>query len=135
MEYFTGKSVLKGIAVGKMKYCRERKKRVVQLNVSDVQLETGRFKEALGEAAKVLESLYEKALREAGKEDAMILKAHSMILEDGNYLDFIKNIICTQRVNAEYAVAAACDHFAGLFLEMEDESLKARAADVEDISW
>ena len=57
-----------------------------------------------------------------------------MMLDDEDYLDSIDNIIRTENVNAEYAVATTGDNFADMFAQMDDDYMKARAADVKDIS-
>ena len=51
---------------------------------------------------------------------------HQIMLEDEDYLDAVQNIIDTQKVNAEYAVAVTGDNFAQMFAAMEDEYSAAR---------
>lgn len=78
--------------------------------------------------------LYEKALKEVGESGAQIFEVHQMMLEDDDYNDSVKNIIETQMVNAEYAVATTGDNFAAMFASMDDEYFQARAVDMKDIS-
>jgi len=56
-----------------------------------------------------------------------------MVMDD-DYNESIENIIRSQGVNAEYAVAVTSDNFSQMFSAMEDEYMHARAADVRDIS-
>lgn len=129
-----GKSVLKGIAIGKI-YLYEKQEYVLeQKQVADAEAEVARFEAAKETAIGQLDDLYEKALAEAGEEQAMIFDVHKMMLDDGDYLDAITGLIRSEKVNAEYAVHTTEEQFAAVFASMDDEYMKARSADVKDIS-
>lgn len=129
-----GKSVLKGIAIGKI-YLYEKQEYVLeQKQVADAEAEVDRFEAAKETAIGQLDDLYEKALAEAGEEQAMIFDVHKMMLDDGDYLDAITGLIRSEKVNAEYAVHTTGEQFAAVFASMDDEYMKARSADVKDIS-
>lgn len=129
-----GKSVLKGIAIGKI-YLYEKQEYVLeQKQVADAEAEVARFEAAKETAIGQLNDLYEKALAEAGEEQAMIFDVHKMMLDDGDYLDAITGLIRSEKVNAEYAVHTTGEQFAAVFASMDDEYMKARSADVKDIS-
>ena len=129
-----GKSVLKGIAIGKI-YLYEKQEYVLeQKQVADAEAEVARFEAAKETAIGQLDDLYEKALAEAGEEQAMIFDVHKMMLDDGDYLDAITGLIRSEKVNAEYAVHTTGEQFAAVFASMDDEYMKARSADVKDIS-
>ena len=129
-----GKSVLKGIAIGKI-YLYEKQEYVLeQKRVADAEAEVARFEAAKETAIGQLDDLYEKALAEAGEEQAMIFDVHKMMLDDGDYLDAITGLIRSEKVNAEYAVHTTGEQFAAVFASMDDEYMKARSADVKDIS-
>ncbi len=133
MEKYTGKSVLKGIAVGKI-YCYKKKNYTLEkTEVSDKKAEAGRFEEALEAAKEQLTALYEEALETVGEERAMIFEIHRMMLEDEDYLDTVRTAI-GEGTNAEYAVNSAKEKYADLFASMDDEYMQARAADIRDIS-
>lgn len=134
MEIFVGKSIFKGIAIGKIRFYQKGQQQVKRSKIIDTEAEIARFEKAKETAIVQLKQLYEKALKEVGEANAMIFDVHAMMLEDGDYLDSIKNIISTQEINAEYAVASTGDNFAAMFAEMDDDYMKARAADVKDIS-
>ena len=134
MEIYKGKSILKGIAIGKVLFYQKEEQSVKREKIEDVELELERYRAASKEAVRQLREIYEKAVREVGEVNAAIFEVHAMMLEDGDYVDSIVNIIETQRVNAEFAVAAAGDNFSRMFAEMEDEYFRSRAADVKDIS-
>lgn len=129
-----GKSVLKGIAIGKI-YLYEKQEYVLeQKRVADAEAEVARFEAAKETAIGQLDDLYEKALAEAGEEQAMIFDVHKMMLDDGDYLDAITGLIRSEKVNAEYAVHTTGEQFAAVFASMDDDYMKARSADVKDIS-
>lgn len=129
-----GKSVLKGIAIGKI-YLYEKQEYILeQKQVADAEAEVARFEAAKETAIGQLDDLYEKALAEAGEEQAMIFDVHKMMLDDGDYLDAITGLIRSEKVNAEYAVHTTGEQFAAVFASMDDEYMKARSADVKDIS-
>ena len=129
-----GKPVYGGIAIGRIKFFEKEENVVNRKSISDVEGEIERYEKARDTAITQLNELYEKALVKVGEENAEIFNVHAMMLEDEDYEDSIRNIICTQKVNAEYAIAATGDNFAEMFANMEDEYFKARSADVKDIS-
>ncbi len=134
MIVLEGKSVYKGIAIGSMKYYKKAEIDEKVYQISDTEAEQNRFEIGRQKAMEQLEELYKKALQEIGSEEAMILQAHQLLLQDTEYLSYIKKIITEQRYNAEYAVRSASDYFAEIFSSMEDDYMKERAADIKDIS-
>ncbi|HJA93646.1 MAG TPA: phosphoenolpyruvate--protein phosphotransferase [Candidatus Eisenbergiella merdipullorum] len=130
----SGKSVLKGIAAGKIYLYRKKEFVLTQDKVEDADAEIKRFEEARQKACGQLEALYQKAVKEAGEEQAMIFDVHRMMLDDGDYLDAIRQKIRDAKVNAAYAVSTTGDEFAEMFASMDDDYMKARSADVLDIS-
>ncbi len=129
-----GKSVFSGIAIGRIALLEHGDNQVKRAKIEDVEAEVARF-EAAKETAKVqLQELYDKALKEVGEVNAAIFEVHGMMLEDLDYVESIVNIIRTQELNAEYAVATTGDNFSEMFAAMDDDYMKARAADVKDIS-
>ena len=130
----TGKSVFGGIAIGKLAIFAKAYHQVNREKIEDPQAEIRRFEEAKEEAKTQLGLLYEKALKEVGEVNAAIFEVHQMMLEDLDYVEAITNMIESQMVSAEYAVATTGDNFSAVFAEMDDDYMKARAADVKDIS-
>ena len=129
-----GKSIVKGIAIGRIIKFSKAENQVKRNKITDVEAEIKRYEAANVKAAEQLDSLYQKALKEVGESGAAIFEVHSMMLSDDDYVDSVINIIRTQEVNAEFAVATTGDNFSELFASMEDEYMKARAADIKDIS-
>ena len=130
----SGKSVLKGIAIGRIYLYKKQEYVLKQETAENPEAEVERLEKAKEAAGSQLEELYQKALVEAGEEQAMIFDVHKMMLEDEDYLDSIRGMIRDEKMNAEYAVSLTGDNFAGVFASMDDEYRKARSADVLDIS-
>lgn len=134
MQYFQGKSVYKGIVMGPVAVLKKNDYQVKRARIEDPEAEVKRVKEAVEVSKKQLGRLYDKAVREVGEASAAIFEVHQMMLEDEDYLESMENMIRTELVNAEYAAAATDDNFAEMFAAMDDEYMKARSADVKDIS-
>ena len=129
-----GKSVCDGIAIGKIFIYKKSDNTVTRTVVADAQAELQRFESAKAEAVSQLQKLYEKALQDAGEEEAMIFDIHQMLLEDLDYNEGIADIITGECVNAEYAVSVVCSQFVDMFLAMDDDYMRNRAPDIRDIS-
>ena len=129
-----GKSVFGGIAIGPISLYHRQDHVVKRTKVEDTAAEISRFEAAREKAKEQLQALYEKAKKEVGETNAMIFEVHQMMLDDLDYVESVTNMISSQKINAEYAVATTGDNFANMFAAMDDEYMKARAADVKDIS-
>lgn len=134
MQVYSGKSVFRGIAIGKISVYRKNEQQVKRVRTEDTKGELARYEVAKAAAVEQLQELYQKALKEVGEANAAIFEIHQMMLEDGDYNESVENIIETQKVNAEYAVAVTGDNFAQMFRAMDDDYMRERAADVKDIS-
>ena len=134
MDIYTGKSIFQKVAVGKVLYYEKNENQVKRSHAADVEAEVKRFEAAKVVALGQLDRIYQKALKEVGEDNAAVFEVHKMMMEDDDYLESILEIIREQEVNAEYAVAVTGDNFSKMFAQMDDEYMKARAADVKDIS-
>ena len=134
MKKYTGKSVFAGVAIGKVMHYDKGQQQVKRKKVEDTVYEVARYQEACEKAKEELACLYDKALKEVGESGAAIFEIHQMMLDDDDYIESVKNIIETQMVNAEYAVAQTGDNFFQMFSAMDDEYMRGRAADVKDIT-
>ncbi|MBO6310959.1 MAG: phosphoenolpyruvate--protein phosphotransferase [Oribacterium sp.] len=133
MQVATGKSVLNGIAIGKIKVYTPPKVVISESLVEDTEAELARFDEAREKAIDQQNALYEKAVIDAGEESAEVFSVHAMMLEDDDLIDATKEIIVSQKHNAEYAVKTAFNNQARVFAEMDDPYMKERSADIYDI--
>ena len=134
MEVYQGKSVFGGIAIGRISVHKKDEQQVKRVRIEDPEQEILRYRQAKQTAMEQLQGLYHKALKEVGEANAAIFEIHQMMLEDDDYNESVENIIRMQQVNAEYAVASTGDNFAQMFSAMDDDYMRARSADVKDIS-
>ena len=134
MQIYKGKSVFGGIAIGKISVYKKDEQLVKRVKIEDADAEMERYTTARNIATAQLQKLYDKALKEVGEANAAIFEVHQMMLEDEDYNESVENIIHSQMVNAEYAVASTADNFAQMFEAMDDDYMRGRAADVRDIS-
>lgn len=134
MKKYTGKSVFAGVAIGKVMLYDKGQQQVKRRKIEDAAHEVARYQEACEKAKEELACLYDKALKEVGESGAAIFEIHQMMLDDDDYIESVNNIIETQMVNAEYAVAQTGDNFSQMFSAMDDEYMRGRAADVKDIT-
>ncbi len=134
MQCFQGKSVYKGIAMGPVVVLKKNDYQVKRTRIEDAETEAARVDVALKASQEQLQKLYDKAVKEVGEASAAIFEVHQMMLEDEDYLEAIQSMISTEQVNAEYAVAVTGDNFAEMFASMDDDYMKARSADIKDIS-
>ena len=129
-----GKSVFGGVAMGRLSIYKKNDQVVKRTRVSDTEAEVRRYENASEKAKEQLAALYDKALKEVGESSAAIFEVHQMMLDDLDYQESVTNMIRTQGINAEYALAVTGDNFSQMFAAMDDDYMKARAADVKDIS-
>lgn len=134
MKEYKGKSVFGGIAIGRIKVYNKSEQQVKRVHIDDTEHEKKRYYAAVDKAAIQLQELYDKAVKEVGEANAAIFEMHQIMLTDDDYKESVENIIDSQHVNAEYAVAQTGDNYAAMFAAMEDEYMRGRSADVKDIS-
>ncbi|MDE7435470.1 MAG: phosphoenolpyruvate--protein phosphotransferase [Lachnospiraceae bacterium] len=134
MQAYQGKSVFGGIAIGRISVYKKDEQQVKREKITDADAEMKRYEEAKEEAIRQLQGLYNKAVKEVGEANAAIFEIHQMMLDDGDYNESVDNIVRTQQVNAEYAVAVTGDNFSKMFAAMDDDYMRARSADIKDIS-
>ena len=134
MIRFKGKSVYKGIALGPVMVLKGREEQVQRREIEDAEAEIEMLKSAIAQAQAQLQKVYDQALQKIGESGSAIFKVHQMMLEAEDYWSAINDRIRTEKVNAAYAVAVTGDSVAEMFDKMEDEYMRARAADVKDIS-
>ena len=134
MQTYKGKSVFGGIAIGRIRVYQKNRQQVRRTRIEDTEAELARYERARIETVNQLKELYEKALVEVGEENAAIFEIHGMMLEDGDYNESVQNMIQSNCINAEFAVAATGDNLSQMFAAMQDEYMRARAADIKDIT-
>ena len=134
MRRYKGKTVCGGVTIAKIKIMKKNNSQVKRRKIQSVETEIACLTIAVQRSINQLQELYDKALIEVGETSAAIFEVHQMLLEDEDFMEAIKNMIRTENVNAEYAVAVTGDNFSSIFSNMEDEYMRARAIDIKDIS-
>ena len=134
MERVLGKIAFGGIAIGEIREISKKKNVAERRKIDDPSQEMERFENARKMAIEELQGLYEKAVREVGEDEAAIFEIHQMMLNDQDYLDAIHDKIQGESTNAEFAVETTGIEFAEIFSNMDDDYMKARSADIKDIS-
>lgn len=134
MKKWQGLGVFPKIAIGPVYVLSLRACIIPTDKISDTSAEITRFENARTQAKAQLHALYQQALAQTGEENAAIFEIHQMMLDDADYLESINDFIQKEKYNAAYAVSKTSEKFADLFSQMEDDYMKARAADVQDIS-
>ena len=129
----TGKSILNGIAIGKIKIYKAPERTIDSGTAADPSAEAARYEAAVEKAIEQQNELYEKALVSAGEESAAIFETHALMLEDDDLNDSVKEIILGQKKTAEYAVKEGYDNMAEMFRSMDDPYFQARSADIIDL--
>lgn len=134
MLLLKGKGVSDGIAIGQLAIYNHFLNAIPHYIISDPEKEIQRFQKAQQDALDNLQQLYTTAIKEVSGENANIFEVHQMMLEDCDYVETIESTIRLQKVNAEFAIDITAKKFAKIFTDMEDEYMRARANDINDIS-
>lgn len=134
MNRLKGKAVYKGVALGKIHVLKKQDFVINNEQVQEVDVELERVLKAKEQAATELQTLYEKALKEVGEDGAEIVQVQMFMLEDEDYTEGIEDKITSQHMNAESAVWETGEEFAKVFEAMDNDYMKARSADIRDIT-
>ncbi len=134
MVTFKGTKVVSGIAIGKLFVYMHPDKHISRATVEDTQSQLDAFDEARQKAITQLEDLYESSVEYLGELNASIFVAQEMLLEDDQYISYVKKQIIELKYNAAYAVVLASDEFSRLFASIEDKYMQSHVADVRDVS-
>lgn len=134
MRICKGKSVFGGVAIGKIRIFARSRMQIKRVKIQNCEEEFARYENARQASVTQLQALYEKAVKDVGEANAAIFQMHQVMLQDEDYAESVRNIIFSQQVNAEYAIGITGDNFEHMLKAMEDEYMRARAADVRDIT-
>ena len=129
-----GKSVFADIAIGPLALFHRNTISTARHPIDDAETEVQRFQKARAEAMTQLQEMYHRAVEKVGEEQAAVFEVHQMMLEDDDYIESIEDKIRSEKINAEAAVECTAQQFAKMFQTMDDAYMKARSADVLDIS-
>lgn len=134
MKVLSGKSLNRLTVNGNAFLFTRRKSEINCIHIENPAAEKERLATAQQIALEQLRQLHDTAVTKVGEQLAKIFEIHMMLTLDDDYCDAINEIIDTQHVNAEYAVSLTAYNFSKVFAAMDDTYIKARAADIRDIS-
>lgn len=134
MIILNGKSVFRDICMGQLFFYRGREQKVMRRLVEDKEAELRKFEWAKETAAGQLHDLYEQTMQSVGAANAAIFEIQEMMLDDPEYVESVRGMVCTQNVNLEYAVQMTGENMARMLHSVEDAYMRERAQDVLDIS-
>ena len=132
-EIIRGKGVISGIAMGKIMLAGQNLDGyLVNYEPEDKETEKQKAKDALTAVAEILRESIEKLKSKDMKEQAAIMEAHRMMVQDPMMADNIMAKI-EELGNAPQGVLKAAEEQAVMFEQMEDEYFAARAVDLRDV--
>jgi len=134
MRTLHGIAASRGIAIGPAFHFRRAVLCFERHTVEDPAAEWARFQAALETAREQLASVYARAEAEFGAKQAAIFQAHALMLEDPELLDLVQMAIEGRGINAESVLSDAAEIYAHMLESLDDEYLRARAADVRDVA-
>ncbi len=134
MKRYNGKSMYKGIAIGKISIFKKAVYDTALHPITDVEAEIERYNKARDTAVQQLQRIFQKAVKEIGQEAAAIFDVQSMMTGDDDFTDSVYSYIRDEKANAEYATFQSGEQISQIFAQMEDEYMKARSADIKDVA-
>ncbi|WP_163526809.1 phosphoenolpyruvate--protein phosphotransferase [Halobacillus ihumii] len=93
-----------------------------------------RLHDAIDISKSELEKIKEHTKKTLGDEHAEIFSAHLLVLSDPELINPIEDKIKSDDVNAEAALDETADMFINMFKNMDNEYMKERAADIQDVT-
>lgn len=134
MIVLQGKGISNGVAQGPLCFLQRRIASATKISVSDIEAEKLRLADAQAESIAQLEALAKECRKKVGDEAASLFETHAMFIEDEDYVEYILDTLTRERCNAEYAVKVAGERFATLFSALDDACIRAKAADIQDVT-
>ena len=135
MIEYKGNAVSAGIALGNILFLKTQKQQnFADVRICDTDKEQRRLMNACEKAADQLMELYDKAMESSGEEASSIFMVHSMMLQDDDFLQAMKDLIGETKCCAEYAVTQIAKQFADDLAESGSDYIAERGSDVTDVS-
>jgi phosphotransferase system enzyme I (PtsI) len=107
--------------------------RVSQVIVEDIHKELIRFQDACFNAIQELQQLIRDTKLKLGQEKAAIFEAQLMMVSDPDFINKTNEKIELEAVSAEAALDRTIQEYTQIFEAMDDEYLKERQKDIQDI--
>ena len=134
MQVLTGKAIMEQIVAGRLCFYQRPAPKPQLYSQNNWRMEINRFYQAQQVAIRELNAFHDRALHQVGEAVASIFSIHGLLLEDNDYTEAVRSLIQGQGVTAEYAVQITEVSFATAFSAMDSPYMRARAADIRDIS-
>lgn len=131
---YKGIAASPGIAIAKAIVVKQEKYVPPLSTVTDTEAEWIRYQAALQAAKGEIEQIHQLTIEKLGEQHAEIFEGHLLILDDPDLNDGIEAAIKEESYNAEYALHTTAQQFIRMLLELDDETLRGRATDIEDIT-
>ncbi len=131
-----GIAVSGGVGIGKALVLRDKKLSIPKRKITHDQIsrEIYRLEEALIETRKEISLLQKKISEEIGFDHGRIFEAHYLVLEDRVLIEDVIIQIKNRKINVEYAFSKSIEKYVSTLLKLDDEYLRERVIDIEDIA-
>lgn len=134
MAILTGIAASNGVAIAKAYTLETPDLSYETKKVDDVDTEVNRLHDALTVSKNELEKIKENARLSLGDEHAEIFSAHLLVLSDPELITPMEDKIKNDNVNAEKALDDVANMFIDMFKGMDNEYMRERAADIQDVT-
>ena len=129
-----GIAASQGIAIAKVYKLEQPVLKIVQISANPEE-ELKKLDSAFTKTIADIEQIKEVASKTLAEEELAIFDAHLMMIGDPEFRASIENEITSNSVNAEYAADCVSKMMISMFESMDDEYMRARAADIKDVSF
>ncbi|MBI5182806.1 MAG: phosphoenolpyruvate--protein phosphotransferase [Nitrospinae bacterium] len=135
MSVFKGIGVSRGTVIGKVCLVDRSSICAIKYKVERAKIddEVGRFTDAVEDTKSQIREIKARVSKDVGSKHVYILDTYIMILEDEMLINETIKGIKEEYVNAEWALKVSLDRFAGLFDSVEDEYLRGRKLDIQQL--
>lgn len=100
---------------------------------SDISKEINRFKVSLQKTKQEVSNIKEKISKELGPEHGEIFSAHLLVLEDTMLIEEVISTLKKEKFAVEYIFLNVLKKYIKAFSKMDDEYLKERISDINDV--
>lgn len=128
-----GIGVSRGVGIGTAVVLKEEELKIEHILVEDEEKERKRFEAAVTTLKQKNQELSEQLSESVGEKDAQIILSHNAVLDDPEIIEPILKMIQEFRVNAEAAVEEVFNKAIQTMSSLEDERMKERVSDLEDV--
>ena len=125
----SGISIGKAYKIGKEEFAITRE----EIRQEDIPIQIQLFEEALIKTRREIIDLQKRIAVDMGQEQAEIFDAHLLVLEDRMLIEEVISRLKKEQLCVAYIFSEVLKKYIGVFLKIEDEYLKERIADINDV--